>query len=491
MKDLDKDFGEEINGEAENQNNQDFFEREDNDNKNSENVEAGVQENEKILEDEKEDNAQKEEGACEEGKMPATEGADNSTEGGVNPEKEREYSSCYTPPYYVPNFTTVSSNSGTGTSVPPSAPKKEKKQIWKIVLLAFAAAIVALLMLAFGALTFIKIFFGKDDDELDIGKENLNIVQNAPQVQINKNTDSDYVPKSLPEVVSKVGNSVVEIKTSSRVSDRFYGQYVTSGAGSGVIVTQSDEAGYLLTNYHVIYTNEELADTITVVLTNGEEYTATEVGSDYNLDLAVLRIEKKDKESFTVASFGDSSKLVVGQQVVAIGNPLGSLGGTVTDGIISALDRQVKIDDVTMTLLQHSAAINPGNSGGALFDMMGNLIGVVNAKTSEVGIEGLGFAIPSNIAFSFFNRVMVTEPAIGIKVAYGRPNLAAPIGLYVVDVTNSDFKKYDRILKVNGQQVNTSPEYYAIIDCFNKGDEVTITVKRDGATVDVKVVISE
>ena len=380
-----------------------------------------------------------------------------------------------------------------GQPNPNAAVKKPKKKNngWKIILVTCIVA-AAILLAAVAGLFMFAMYVLPDGNGggVDMEDEELNLVQNSPQINITQNTDPNYVPQSIPEVVSKVGNSVVEIRTSSRVSDRFYGQYVTSGAGSGVIVTQSDKAGYLLTNHHVIHNDDNtLVDTITVVLPNGEEYNATKIGTDYAADLAVLRIEKKSNETFTVAQFGDSSKLVVGQPVIAIGNPLGSLGGTVTDGIISALDRRVQVGDVNMVLLQHNAAINPGNSGGALFDMMGNLIGIVNAKTSEAGIEGLGFAIPSNIAFSFFNRVMVTEPAIGIRVAYGRPNNFSPSGVYVTEFTNKDFKTYDRIVAVNGTEINSAAEYYTAIDACKPGDSVVITVERDSKKIDITVVL--
>jgi serine protease Do len=236
----------------------------------------------------------------------------------------------------------------------------------------------------------------------------------------------------------------------------------------------------------VVYNEDSPIQNIQVVLTNGVGYSATIVGSDSGLDLALLRITKKDGETFTVAQFGDSSKLVVGQDVIAIGNPLGSLGGTVTDGIISALDRRIKIGGKQMVVLQHNAAINPGNSGGALFDMMGNLVCIVNAKTSDEGIEGLGFAIPSNIALSFLNRVMVIEPAIGIHVQYGRVSGVA--GLYVVEPAG-EFKKYDRIIAVNGHEVSGLADYYARIGDIKKGDTVEMTVLRNGERNIIKVVI--
>lgn len=323
-----------------------------------------------------------------------------------------------------------------------------------------------------------------DSNHLDLDDENLTIVKNHPQVTVTQNYNAEYEPKSISEVVQKIGNSVVEISTASVVTDRFFNQYVTSGAGSGVIITQSDEAGYLLTNNHVI----DGATEILVRLTNGDEYFAQILGADASNDLAVLRIKKKADEEFTVAPLGDSSSLAVGQEVIAIGNPLGSLGGTVTDGIISALDRTVQIDNVSMVLLQHNAAINPGNSGGGLFDAMGNLIGIVNAKTSETGIEGLGFAIPINIAHDFFNRVMITEPALGIKVDYAISNRV--VGIYVVEVLNSsEFEVLDRIVSINGMDISTEADYSEAVESLKLNETVRVVVERKGKLVEISFVL--
>ena len=386
-------------------------------------------------------------------------------------------SSYYTPPYEDPSF---------------SSNRPPRRKIPSVAIAIIALVVISVLLIS--ALSALKTVLRRLDNlsesennknQVNVGEEEMHVVQNSPKIEIEKNTDVDYVPKSIPEIVAKIGDSVVEISTSSVVNDRFFHQYVTSGAGSGVIITQSDEAGYLLTNHHVI----DGATEITVRLTNGEKYNAQLLGSDASLDLAVLRIAKKKNESFTVAPLGDSSKLAVGQQVIAIGNPLGSLGGTVTDGIISALDRTVTIDNVSMVLLQHNAAINPGNSGGGLFDSMGNLIGVVNAKTSDTGIEGLGFAIPVNIAYKFFNRVMVIEPSVGIKVTYGRSN--GIVGVYVTGLANENtkFEMYDRIVAVNGKTVENDTDYYKIIDELKAGDTVTFTVKRNQGTVDIKIIL--
>ena len=460
----------------------DFFGKDESDVNAFKDNKAGEQENEKGTsfqgnadEKETENNGAQEKAHFEKEENFNKEGTTDGTVG-------QQYSTYYTPPYYVPNFV-INDQSSVKND------KREKKKSGKktIITICIIAGVLALCLLlgvvAFSVFNIIKTLFTSDYS--DFGNEELNVVQNAPQMNVTQNTDATYEPMSLPEVVSKVGNSVVEISVMDRTG--FMDRYVTEGAGSGVLITQSSEAGYLLTNYHVVYSDNGTAiDNISVVLTNGETYAATIVGRDSNLDLALLRIAKKAGESFTVAQFGDSSKLVVGQDIIAIGNPLGSLGGTVTDGIISALDRRIKIDGVEMVLLQHNAAINPGNSGGALFDMMGNLVGIVNAKTSSVGVEGLGFAIPSNIAFNFLNRIMVVEPAIGISVAYG--SIYGDVGLWVMSDAG-EFKKYDKIIAVNGEQISSAADYYAVIGDVNKGETVTISIQRNGKKIDVSITI--
>lgn len=191
--------------------------------------------------------------------------------------------------------------------------------------------------------------------------------------------------KTVKEVVNENKNAVVEIKTESVQSSMWMRQYVTEGAGSGVVIRKD---GYIVTNRHVI----DGATKITVTLASNEkEYTATLVGTSSDLDIAVLKIDAKN---LAVATYGNSDDLQVGDMSVVIGNPLGALGGTVTTGIVSALDRQISINGQSMSLLQTDASVNPGNSGGGMFDQYGHLIGIVVAKSSGSDVEGLGFAIP-------------------------------------------------------------------------------------------------
>ncbi len=293
-------------------------------------------------------------------------------------------------------------------------------------------------------------------------------------------------------VAAAVANTVVEIYTEEVSSSRF-GQYVTEGAGSGVIIS---EDGYIITNAHVI----DGATTVYVMLTDGTTYKATVIGSDSDSDIAVLKI---DASGLQAAVFADSDSIVVGEEVVAVGNPLGELGGSVTVGIISALDREISVDGVTMNLLQTDAAINPGNSGGGLFNMNGELIGIVNAKYADDDIDNIGFAIPSNDALSVATDIIevgyVTgKPALGISVyeisstteakQYGF-NMA---GIYIVGSTNSEELLYgDLILSVDDVDISSTDDIATALSGKEIGDTVTVVVLRDRTIVSIEVTLVE
>ena len=299
------------------------------------------------------------------------------------------------------------------------------------------------------------------------------------------------------DTAAAVKDSVVEITTEATVQGGgYFQQYVTEGAGSGVIITAE---GYIVTNNHVI----EDAERITVRLTDGTQYPATLIGTDSRTDIAVIKIDPADR-ALTVAAFvADSKKLVVGAEVLAIGNPLGELGGTVTNGIISALEREVKISGSgSMTLLQTNAAVNPGNSGGGLFNLYGELVGVVNAKSAGNNIEGLGFAIPANTVRNIAAQLMEFgyvkgRPSINITVLgldslsayyYFRSNQA---GVYIVESNEEALKYGDRVLSVGGTAITDAEDVSAIIEKHEIGESIEIMVVRDRKTVTVTVTLAE
>lgn len=309
---------------------------------------------------------------------------------------------------------------------------------------------------------------------------------------------------TVQEITAAAKASVVEIKTESVSSDSWMQQYVTEGAGSGVIVTND---GYIITNNHVI----EGANKITVTTVDEEEYDATLVGTDTITDVAVLKI---DARNLTPATYGNSDQLAVGDLAVAIGNPLGELGGTVTAGIISALDRQLSIDGKTMTLLQTDSSINPGNSGGGLFNGDGQLIGIVVAKSSGSDVEGLGFAIPINKAANVAQQIMDKgyvsgQPSTGMTYVegsgqqgrsnsydffFGEETGSSGVYIYSVDGTNAKkagFREGDLVYAVDDTEITSFEVLSSIVTSHSVGDKLKFTVIRDGEKKNITLELEE
>ena len=299
-------------------------------------------------------------------------------------------------------------------------------------------------------------------------------------------------------VVTKVQDAVVVIDVTITGTSGFGRPTTQTSSGSGVII--SDD-GYILTCHHVV----EGASSVKVTLRNNNTYNAILVGSDEASDLAVLKISAA--ETLTYAVQGHSADLVAGEQVVAIGNPLGTLGGTVTVGYISATEREIAMSDGSkMTLLQTDAAINSGNSGGGLFNLAGELIGIVNSKYSASGVEGLAFAIPIDSAYPVQLDLMQYGYVRGV-VDHGLTLLditadnlmqyyyyygISEIGVYVVESEYAtELQNSDRILTVNGIAVSKSADVKEILSTCKVGDTVTIVADRKGTTITCELVLQE
>ena len=335
------------------------------------------------------------------------------------------------------------------------------------------------------------------------------------------------------EIAAKCRTSVVAIETETRVVENgYYGyspfdmfgygygygygnggrggarEYTQTGAGSGVILSAD---GYILTNNHVI----SGADKITVYVmpeeTDGEEtaYEATLIGASETNDIAVLKIDAK---GLNAASFGDSDALELGEPAVVIGNPMGKVHGSVTAGIISATERELTIDDVTIDAIQTDAAINPGNSGGALFDEYGNVVGVVYAKSSSVSIEGIGYAIPVNNVKALVSQI-INDPdsvqaqtkgsqiMLGITIQNVTEELSRrynmPVGVYVKDVESmsaaerAGIQKGDIIVEFAGETITDADSLNTVKSQQTSGDTVSIKVDRNGKTVELDIVIPQ
>ena len=309
---------------------------------------------------------------------------------------------------------------------------------------------------------------------------------------------------STAQVAEMVSPSVVVITTEQVVYSQWswYGQsQVESGAGSGVIISSD---GYILTCAHVV----DGASSITVTI-DDKDYTATLVGEDTTSDVAVIKI---DATGLTPATVGDSDNLKVGQSVMAVGNPLGELGGTVTGGMISALNRSVTIQGTsstnTMSLIQMDASVSPGNSGGGLFNMNGELIGIVNAKSSSSDAEGLGFAIPINDAIKVAqelleNGYVTGRPYLGITyLGVEDAQTAAQLGVnaygvYVVEVVKggpaerAGLQSGDRIVSIDGTEIASKDDLGTLMQKHAAGDTLNITIARNGQMQTVSVTLGE
>ena len=304
---------------------------------------------------------------------------------------------------------------------------------------------------------------------------------------------------TVAEAAAKAAPSTVEIQTeiTQQSYGMFGGTYTTNAAGSGVIISKD---GYIVTNNHVI----DGAQKITVKTSDGTEYDAKLVGTDAKSDIAVLKVDAND---LTPATLGDSSKISVGDTAIAIGNPLGTLGGTVTDGIISATSRELVVNNESMKLIQTNATINSGNSGGGLFDGNGNLIGIVQSKdsgTSSSGatIEGIGFAIPVNDAMEVAEQLIkngkVTDRStlgVYLQTLTTQQGNYTP-GVYVTNVIDGSgaqaagLKAYDKIVGADGKEVSSYPDLSAILKTKKPGDTIDLTIDRDGNQIQVTVTLT-
>ena len=308
------------------------------------------------------------------------------------------------------------------------------------------------------------------------GDDDFSITIRDPE----ENKSDALYAQDVSGVVEKVRSSVVGVTSES------YDNYNTqTSCGSGIIISTD---GYIVTNYHVI----EGANNITVALDDGTEYTAYLIGSDAYTDLAVIRIQQ---EGLTAAEFGNSDKVRVGEIAIAIGNPTGQLQGTATSGIISALNRNVEINNTVMNLIQTDAAINSGNSGGPLLNQHGQVVGITSAKVSLSGYEGLGFAIPANTAKPIIEELVrhgyvSGRPLLGVRVTELSKMAAnfyrVPQGLYVQSVNaKSDAAKQgiavgDIITAINGTAVTGLDVGVSLRNELKAGDTVTVTIYRVG-----------
>lgn len=302
----------------------------------------------------------------------------------------------------------------------------------------------------------------------------------------------------VTQIAEKVGPSVVGIVNNQTYTTWGGASYEQEGgSGSGIIISSD---GYIITNSHVI----EGSSSIEVVLNSGDRHTAKIIGSDTKTDLAVIKI---DATNLPAAELGKSSDLKVGELAVAIGNPLGlEFQGSVTAGVISALNRTMEVEGRQYTLVQTDAAINPGNSGGPLVNKYGQVVGINTVKINSYTAEGMGFAIPIDVALPIIEELIENgyvsgRPQIGIGIRditqYMSMYYNMPVGIYVVSVSpgsgaeKAGIQSGDVVIKADGKAVTTADELNEVRDTHKVGEKIKLTVVRDGKTIDVDVTLGE
>ena len=382
----------------------------------------------------------------------------------------------------------------------PKAPQKPKKKkaLWKPLLTIFLAAC---LVVGTWAIT-VEVVDDKWEDRLDELEEQFDAKMASLEKKIEQTGDVVLMPGNTGEnqegLYTPAQVYAANVKSVVMIYSRVNNQGVSTG--SGFIIT---EDGYVVTNQHVIEGN----GSITVVTTDGTEYPAVLVGADDANDVALLKVEA---ENLRPVKLGSSSDLIVGDQVAAIGNPLGELTSTLTVGYISAKERDVTTDGFAINMLQTDAAINSGNSGGPLFNMRGEVIGITTAKysgtsSSGASIEGVGFAIPiddvEDILTDLATYGQVTGGYLGVMVsdvnAENANYFGLPVGAYVKEVTpgyaaqKAGLRAKDIIVELGGYEVRNVTSLTRALRHFKAGEETTIVVYRSGQRLTLTIVLDE
>ena len=380
-----------------------------------------------------------------------------------------------------------------------SKPKKDRAGL-KLTALALCFSLIGGVLGAGGVLLADQLMGRDATPSTHLGTSSTTILEgNRENTVIDINSIDTSKVMTAAEVYAANVHSTVGITTS--ITTNFWGHQTTSAAsGSGFII--SDD-GYILTNFHVI----ENSNSITVSLYNGDNYDAKLIGYDESNDIAVLKIEAA---GLAPVVLGDSDNLNVGDNVVAIGNPLGELTFSLTSGAISAKDREVTFSGgITMNLLQTDCAINSGNSGGALFNLYGEVIGVTNAKYSSsssggASIDNIGFAIPINsirsIVESIIEKGYVSKPYLGVSMSDVSENYqiyGLPAGAAIQAVAEDSpaeaagLQIGDIITKAGDVDITCADDLKKVVNAAQPGDSITLTVYRKGQTVSVTAVIGE
>ncbi len=394
-------------------------------------------------------------------------------------------------------------------NLPPEKPAREKKArkpIWKGIV---AAVLVVALVAAGCGITAYSVneyWEERTEDTVEMFTEKIGELQD----QINKAYASGGTAVARPadgsamtpgQVYANCADSVVAISSTIQTANYYGGTSEGASSGSGFILT---EDGYVVTNYHVV----EGASTIDVIIHDGTEYRAELIGHDATNDVALLKVEAA---GLSAAAIGSSGDLVIGDMVVAIGNPLGELTSTQTVGYVSGINREVATDSLTtISMIQTDAAINPGNSGGPLFNMYGEVIGITTAKysgttTSGASIEGIGFAIPIDDVVSLIDDLIdygyVNSAYMGVSVqntdAESASMFGLPTGAYIVSVEKggaadrAGIQPKDIVIGLGDYEISNVTDLTRALRNFKAGDTTTVTLIRSGGQLTMDITLDE
>ena len=379
--------------------------------------------------------------------------------------------------------------SGPQGPVQEMKPVKKNRMGLKITALALVCALIGGAV-GGGAVWAVSGGFSKNETSIN--------VSGRPATQVSVQTVDGKTEMTDAEVYAANVNSVVSINVTGTSGTNFFGQPVqTASAGSGFVLTKD---GFIVTNYHVV----ENADTVKVTMYNGDEYDAKYVGGDEDYDIAVIKVEATDLPAVTL---GDSSKLNVGDHVLAIGNPLGELTFSMSGGMVSSVNRTINVSGTPFNMIQTDTSINPGNSGGPLLNQYGEVVGIVSAKYSSYAsesVEGLGFAIPINDVSAMIEDIMTNgyitnKPYLGITggtmteqmAAQYRYNITTGVFVYSVEdgyaAAAAGLRLGDVITKIDDTEIASMEDLTKVKKQYSAGDTATFTIYREGASTTVEI----
>lgn len=399
--------------------------------------------------------------------------------------------------FYSPSF---QSNSKAAYAAVETKTKKEKPGALRF----FALLMVCLVLCAAGsALTTALVIDYKMDSNSSVTSNQVTLGSPTANSDNSNSPASGVTGNALSssEIYDLACQQVVGVNTSISTTNIFGQESKSAVSGSGFVIS---EDGYILTNYHVVEYAAVYGYELTVVMFDGSTYPATIVGYEADNDTAVIKI---DASGLNAVTLGNSDSISVGDTIYAVGNPLGELTYTMTSGMISALDRFIATTETTtINMFQIDAAVNSGNSGGPVYNTYGQVIGIVTAKYSEAGVEGLGFVIPINDALDIATQLIENgyvsgKPSLGITVQNISSSVAQyfnmPSGVYVYSVTQGScsdvagLKTGDVITSVGDYSVTSFDELKSAVKMYKAGDTVTLSVYRSGETFELSVTLDE